>query len=631
MKAFSLVLTFFLLILTVSASIAATDTFYTLTSTTASWDGTSGNRHLPKTVDYNYTYGDDESITYKLPWGFTFYGQTFDQITVDTNGNVWFGVSGSAKSFSLANNERGSVISAWNNDLSSYYYGGVYIQRKSSPSERVVIEWQTETYTREGLLQPNQFEIVLYPNGSIRFDYKSFTADTANKDFGSGISFNDGKFFINLTTDSGSVFGLADRSYLATVTGAVKTLDIAFDGTGTGAVSSNHPVSWTASKPAFFPTGAQITLQPMTDSGANIFEGWSGPCNGKGTCTVQLNENTVVTARFTRSNVWIDGKWGYTGLQEAYNAAVDGDVIKAQALTFAEDLNFNRPISVGLDGGYNFDFNDRVGITTLTGMMSAADGVSNVGSFQVGAGEPSPSTFFTIDATSTLGGSITPLGRLTLTPGINYTFKMYTHTGYKLVDVKVDGVSVGTPGAFTFSNITANHTIKAFYVARLFIAKSGDGSVTVTSAPAVISCGSTCFADFVPGTTVVLAAAPDGYTAFTGWSGGGCSGTATCTLTMNADTTVMASYKASHARIVAAPPKDFDTIQAAYDVAGDGATILVRDLTIQEDLSANAAKKITINGGYDVNYAVGTGITVLKGSLTIVTGEVTINGFALQE
>ncbi len=47
---------------------------------------------------------------------------------------------------------------------------------------------------------------------------------------------------------------------------------------------------------------------------------------------------------------------------------------------------------------------------------------------------------------------------------------------------------------------------------------------------------------FLPGTSVTLTAAPAaGYT-FSGWSGGGCSGTAPCLLTMNADTTVTATF-----------------------------------------------------------------------------------------
>lgn len=65
---------------------------------------------------------------------------------------------------------------------------------------------------------------------------------------------------------------------------------------------------------------------------------------------------------------------------------------------------------------------------------------------------------------------------------------------------------------------------------------------TVTSNPSGIDCGSTCSADYEPETSVTLtASANDGYT-FTGWSGGGCSGTGNCTLTMNEAKSVTANY-----------------------------------------------------------------------------------------
>ena len=99
---------------------AATDGFYQLSEVAETWDGTDANRTKERSTNYTYTYGDEASITYLLPWTFNFYGQSYIQINVDTNGNVWFGTSGFAKSFELANNGRGPVIAAWNNDLSSY-------------------------------------------------------------------------------------------------------------------------------------------------------------------------------------------------------------------------------------------------------------------------------------------------------------------------------------------------------------------------------------------------------------------------------------------------------------------------------------------------------------------------------
>lgn len=70
--------------------------------------------------------------------------------------------------------------------------------------------------------------------------------------------------------------------------------------------------------------------------------------------------------------------------------------------------------------------------------------------------------------------------------------------------------------------------------------KTGGG--TVTSSPTGINCGATCSAQFNEADSVTLTAAAATNSTFTGWSGGGCSGTGTCVVTVNADTTVTATF-----------------------------------------------------------------------------------------
>ncbi|WP_296696937.1 S8 family serine peptidase [Thiocapsa sp. UBA6158] len=78
----------------------------------------------------------------------------------------------------------------------------------------------------------------------------------------------------------------------------------------------------------------------------------------------------------------------------------------------------------------------------------------------------------------------------------------------------------------------------------LTVGKAGLGMVR--SSPAGIDCGATCSARFARNTRVVLTAQPaSGYT-FSGWSGN-CSGTATtCTLSMNAEKSVTATFVDPH-------------------------------------------------------------------------------------
>jgi hypothetical protein len=70
---------------------------------------------------------------------------------------------------------------------------------------------------------------------------------------------------------------------------------------------------------------------------------------------------------------------------------------------------------------------------------------------------------------------------------------------------------------------------------------SGSGSGTVTG-PASFSCTASCTGNFATGSTVTLTAAPKSGSSFLGWSGGGCSGTGTCKVTMSAAQSVTADF-----------------------------------------------------------------------------------------
>jgi hypothetical protein len=77
----------------------------------------------------------------------------------------------------------------------------------------------------------------------------------------------------------------------------------------------------------------------------------------------------------------------------------------------------------------------------------------------------------------------------------------------------------------------------------LNVHKAGSGSGTVTSTPAGINCGDDCSETYTSGTEVTLVAHADAISEFTGWSGGGCAGTGTCTVTMNDNIDVTAEFR----------------------------------------------------------------------------------------
>ena len=76
----------------------------------------------------------------------------------------------------------------------------------------------------------------------------------------------------------------------------------------------------------------------------------------------------------------------------------------------------------------------------------------------------------------------------------------------------------------------------------LTVQLAGTGTGTVTSSPSGINCGTTCSASFPVGTQVTLTAMPATGSAFVGWSGGACTGQATCTLKLTAAASTTASF-----------------------------------------------------------------------------------------
>jgi Divergent InlB B-repeat domain len=76
----------------------------------------------------------------------------------------------------------------------------------------------------------------------------------------------------------------------------------------------------------------------------------------------------------------------------------------------------------------------------------------------------------------------------------------------------------------------------------LTVSRTGTGAGTVNSSPAGISCGTDCFQSYPSGSSVTLTATPAAGSIFSGWSGGGCSGTGPCTLAGNSRVTVPASF-----------------------------------------------------------------------------------------
>lgn len=90
---------------------------------------------------------------------------------------------------------------------------------------------------------------------------------------------------------------------------------------------------------------------------------------------------------------------------------------------------------------------------------SLESGYSN----EVSYSAPVPPESYTLATTCGANGSISPSGTVSAVSGASQTFTMTPNAGYQVASVVVDGVTVGTSPSYTFSNITANHTLAATF------------------------------------------------------------------------------------------------------------------------------------------------------------------------
>ena len=92
----------------------------------------------------------------------------------------------------------------------------------------------------------------------------------------------------------------------------------------------------------------------------------------------------------------------------------------------------------------------------------------------------------TVTATAGPNGTIAPLGTTMVDYGRSVTFTITPNTGYRLLDVKVDGGSIGPVATYTFTNVTAAHTIEAsFAVSQHTITGTAGPNGTITPSGAV--------------------------------------------------------------------------------------------------------------------------------------------------
>ncbi len=279
-------------------------------------------------------------------------------------------------------------------------------------------------------------------------------------------------------------------------------------GAGAGTVSSSpNGIYCGAYCAAEFGQNSSVVLTAIPDTGS-LFAGWTGDCSGIGNCPLVMNSDKQVSAIFTFTScstlpVRIKKSGGtyiyYPSIQKAYDAAVNGDVIQSLAMDFAENLNANHDIAITLAGGFDCGFNSVVDFTSLLGITTTA-GTLTISDVEIESAMPNYISTLTSSAGS--GGNISPSGTVNVYQGASQSYTITANAGSRILDVFVDGVSVGAVSSYSFTNITADHTIIASFETETFTitATAGSGGTIAPSGAVTINYGSSQTFSITPST-----------------------------------------------------------------------------------------------------------------------------------
>lgn len=360
-------------------------------------------------------------------------------------------------------------------------------------------------------------------------------------------------WFMGWTVGSGGTACSGTGACATTITGPTTitatfalqhALEVTSSGAGTGTVTSSPAgIDCGADCSELYLPGTTVTLT-AAPAGDSTFAGWSGGgCAGTGTCTVAVDAATMVTAEFQirQHDLTVEQAGSGAGTVTSSPAGIDCGATCAATYDHGTAVTLTAASADSTFLGWSGGGCSGTGTCTVT--VTAATFVTAVFTLKQytlsvikhgsgGGGVVSvPSGIScggTCDATFAHGTTVT----LTASPATYHVFGGWSGGGCS---------GTGTCTVTMTSSITVGANFQ-WPIFTLSVLKAGGGSGTVTSAPGSIHCGATCSTPLPSGTTVELTATPAAGSVFAGWSGGGCSGTGTCTVLLTANTTATATF-----------------------------------------------------------------------------------------
>jgi len=157
---------------------------------------------------------------------------------------------------------------------------------------------------------------------------------------------------------------------------------------------------------------------------------------------------------------------GYFDVVQTGNKITAVDNLGHEYNGFVDGTQYTVLRSYSRNGGRNTDF-ARIALSSATqgagkaGFVWDDDSGECWGDWNISMTKEIPD--HTITASAGPGGSISPSGLVSVNDGANQSFQIIPDFGYIIIDVKVDGASVGKVSSYTFSNVSSDHTIEAIF------------------------------------------------------------------------------------------------------------------------------------------------------------------------
>jgi hypothetical protein len=376
--------------------------------------------------------------------------------------------------------------------------------------------------------------------------------------------------------------------------------------------------------------GATVTLSGVanrtTTSAADGSYSFTGLSNGSYTVAPALIGYTFTPASRNITTAGADISVPaftatYVGYSVSGNAGIVGAIVTLSGTA-------RRTFTSGLDGSYAFGGLDN-GSYNVTPTRSGYMFTPSSHNVTVASANITAIDFTTALAYTISGNAGIANATVTLTGAANrpttsaadgsYSFTSLANGSYTITPT-LSG-STFAPASrtviLTGADVVAVSFTATLIMYNLDVAITGSGSVSIN--PPATGCASgTCRYTYPMSTPVNLTASFDNRTLFT-W-GGTCSGGATlCSLTMNGNKSVSATFTAAPRGMIGSAP--YLSLADAYTAAAatGTTTIMTLDALLTETLTVN--KQLVIKGGYNATYTGRTGNpTVLKGTMTIGMG-----------